>query len=226
MRKPFRVALRPECDPDSLDTEFPIAAYAHLTRMLGHKACSFAGSGARVGEVARVRGMTEVASRARIRPKAISKALSPESPRDSIAVSRISAAPGRRGVAQRREPWVNFSRLARPALPAYPAPRSQSDSSRIFAARLVSSPSPRRFPAPGAALSFGHRRAASTVSELGTAPVPQDQPVHRAFSGPVCFPPSLPFSISTVLDFNTPNSTPRTGTIQFPPGLQKSEASL
>jgi probable addiction module antidote protein len=97
MNKPIKVAELPEFDPARyLESETSIAAY--LTDILEANDPSLLASA--LGDIARARGMTEVAKTAGITREALYKALRPDSAPRFDTVSRVCAALGVRLVAQ------------------------------------------------------------------------------------------------------------------------------
>ena len=168
-----------------------------------------------LGKLAHARGMTEIARSAGI---SRTPPLKSPQPRERPATRSLRAAFGPRLDGERRPSESrggNFPRPPRPGPPANPAPWSQSDFPAFsLPDRSVAHPSGNSS-APGYTL-LAQQRAASNASGPDTAQslkisqLIQPSPAGRVFIVP------YRFSIST----------PRTGTIQFPPGLQKSEASL
>ena len=97
MRKRIKVADLPEFDATPyLDSEVAIAAY--LTDIL--QANDAALLAAALGDIARARGMTEIAKSAGITREALYKALRPDSAPRFDTVNRVCAALGVRLVAQ------------------------------------------------------------------------------------------------------------------------------
>jgi len=97
MSKRIKVADLPQFDAAHyLDSETSIAAY--LTDILeANDAASFASA---LGDIARARGMTEIAKSAGLTGEALYKALRPDSSPRFDTVSRVCAALGVRLVAQ------------------------------------------------------------------------------------------------------------------------------
>ena len=97
MSKRIKVAELPDFDAAPyLDGEVAIAAY--LTDILQAKDASLLA--AALGDIARARGMTEIAGAAGITREALYKALRPDSAPRFDTVSRVCAALGVRLVAQ------------------------------------------------------------------------------------------------------------------------------
>jgi probable addiction module antidote protein len=97
MRKRIKVADLPQFDAARyLDSEASVAAY--LTDIL--EANDAALLAAALGEIARARGMTEIAKKAGITREALYKALRPDSAPRFDTVSRVCAALGVRLVAE------------------------------------------------------------------------------------------------------------------------------
>lgn len=97
MSKRIKVADLPEFDATPyLDSEVAIAAY--LTGILEANDASLLA--AALGDIARARGMTEIAKSAGITREALYKALRPDSAPRFDTVSRVCAALGVRLVAQ------------------------------------------------------------------------------------------------------------------------------
>ncbi len=97
MSKRIKVADLPEFDTAHyLDSETSIAAY--LTSILEANDASLLASA--LGDIARARGMTEIAKTAGITREALYKALRPDSAPRFDTVSRVCAALGVRLVAQ------------------------------------------------------------------------------------------------------------------------------
>ncbi|HEY0796839.1 MAG TPA: addiction module antidote protein [Acidisarcina sp.] len=93
----LKVADLPEFDAARyLDSETSIAAY--LTDILGANDAALLASA--LGDIARVRGMTEIAKTAGITREALYKALRPDSAPRFDTVSRVCGALGVRLVAQ------------------------------------------------------------------------------------------------------------------------------
>ncbi len=101
MSKRIKVADLPEFDAARyLDTERSLAAY--LTDILGANDAALLA--AALGDIARARGMTEIAKAAGITREALYKALRPDSALRFDTVSRVCAALGVRLVAQPIDP--------------------------------------------------------------------------------------------------------------------------
>ena len=101
MKKQIKVAELPEFDAvPYLDNEVSIAAY--LTDILEANDASLLASA--LGDIARARGMTEIAKTAGITREALYKALRPDSSPRFDTVSRVCAALGVRLVAQAIQP--------------------------------------------------------------------------------------------------------------------------
>ena len=97
MRKRFKTADLPEFDAARyLDNETAIAAY--LTDVIDANDAALLASA--LGDIARARGMTEIAKTAGITREALYKALRPKSAPRFDTVSRVCAALGVRLVAQ------------------------------------------------------------------------------------------------------------------------------
>ncbi len=101
MGKRIKVAELPQFDAARyLDSETSVAAY--LTDIL--EANDAALLAAALGDIARARGMTEIAKKAGITREALYKALRPDSAPRFDTVSRVCAALGVRLVAQAVQP--------------------------------------------------------------------------------------------------------------------------
>ena len=97
MRKRIKIAELPEFDAAHyLDSETAIAAY--LTDILEANDAALLASA--LGDIARARGMTEIAKSAGITREALYKALRPDSAPRFDTVNRVCAALGVRLVAQ------------------------------------------------------------------------------------------------------------------------------
>ena len=101
MRKRIKVADLPEFDAaEYLDNEVTIAAY--LTDIIEANDASLLASA--LGNIARARGMTEIARAAGITREALYKALRPDSAPRFDTINRVCAALGVRLVAQAINP--------------------------------------------------------------------------------------------------------------------------
>lgn len=122
MSKRIKAADLPEFDAAHyLDSETSIAAY--LTDIL--EANDAALLAAALGDIARARGMTEIARSAGITREALYKALRPDSAPRFDTVSRVCAALGVRLVAQPIHPW-------RPPNPRQQIRRTKSGPTEVF----------------------------------------------------------------------------------------------
>src|SRR5580698_7427888 len=115
MRKTINVDDLPEFDPAKyLDNEESVAVY--LTGILEANDAALLASA--LGDIARARGMTEIAKAAGITREALYRALRPDSAPRFDTISRVCAALGVRLVAQAHPCRQSSSLKARPQCPS------------------------------------------------------------------------------------------------------------